>query len=224
MFVDNVQPPNLLPLLSRGKHRNPRKGACFMELASVLAGQRWSDHPACTHPLLATVARYVNDFTTDAGRQRLVRLIPSVIGLTSEDLHVDARIVLHCATTALPVVSAERQSAMAVAVLTAHRLLAELDGKPAGPLPPRCAQALAAVPHAARFAQRFLDRPAMAPRAFRRRSAPSIVACAAVGIAQACIPDPDAMLYSLLAGAIDSCGIQREPVTALPGPSLHPVA
>jgi hypothetical protein len=49
--------PDMLPVLSRGKHRNPRKGACFMELASYLAGERWSDHPACTHPLLASVAR-----------------------------------------------------------------------------------------------------------------------------------------------------------------------
>ena len=42
-----------VPVLSRGKHRNPRKGACFMEFASYLAGEPWSDHPACTHPLLA---------------------------------------------------------------------------------------------------------------------------------------------------------------------------
>ena len=29
--------PDGLPVLSRGKHRSPRKGACFMEMASVLA-------------------------------------------------------------------------------------------------------------------------------------------------------------------------------------------
>lgn len=39
--------PELLPVLSPGKHRNPRKGACFMEFASYLAGERWSDHPPC---------------------------------------------------------------------------------------------------------------------------------------------------------------------------------
>ena len=48
--------------------RNPRKGACFMEYASYLAGEDWSDHPACTHPLLAAIARHVNDCTTDAAR------------------------------------------------------------------------------------------------------------------------------------------------------------
>ena len=68
--------PDLVPVLSRGKHRNPRKGACFMELASYLAGERWSDHPRCTHPLLAALARGVNDLTSDAGRAKLAELIP----------------------------------------------------------------------------------------------------------------------------------------------------
>src|SRR5438045_9530973 len=101
VFRNPTQLPASLPLLSRGKHRNPRKGACFMELASVLAGERWSDHPACTHPLLAALARHVNDHTSDAGRERLAGLIPSVIGLTSDDPRVDARIALRCPITAL---------------------------------------------------------------------------------------------------------------------------
>src|SRR4029077_9468441 len=61
-----VRVPDLVPVLSRGKHRHPRQGACFMELASFVAGERWSDHPACTHPLLASLARLVNDATSDA--------------------------------------------------------------------------------------------------------------------------------------------------------------
>jgi hypothetical protein len=44
MAYQDVQPPDLFPILSPGKHRNPRTGACFMELASLLAGERWSDH------------------------------------------------------------------------------------------------------------------------------------------------------------------------------------
>src|SRR5215213_5405427 len=92
MSRDDHQLPPLLPTLSRGKHRSPRKGACFMEFASLLAGERWSDHPACTHPLLAAVARHVNDYTSEVGRSRLVELIPSVIGLTGEDLHIDAAV------------------------------------------------------------------------------------------------------------------------------------
>src|ERR687897_3939795 len=101
--------PDVVPVLSRGKHRNPRKGACFMEFASLLAGERWSDHPSCTHPLVAAVARHVNDCTSDAGRGRLAELIPSVIGLTGEGLRIDARIALGSARLALPVVAAERQ-------------------------------------------------------------------------------------------------------------------
>src|SRR5437773_7359448 len=112
-----AHPPELIPILSRGKHRSPRKGACFMELASFLAGERWSDHPACTHPLLAAVARLVNDNTSDTRRQRLATLIPSVIGLTSDDPRVDVRISLRAATQALPIVAAERQRVMAVSVL-----------------------------------------------------------------------------------------------------------
>jgi hypothetical protein len=126
--------PELLPTLSRGKHRSPRKGACFMEFASLLAGERWSDHPACTHPLLAAVARHVNDYTSDAGRSRLAELIPSVIGLTGDDLHIDARIALGSARLALPVVAAEGQRVLAVGVLSCERVLADLDGRPPGSL------------------------------------------------------------------------------------------
>src|ERR687891_248235 len=126
--------PDDLPILSRGRHRTRRKGACFMELASVLAGERWSDHPRCTHPLLGEVARLVNDRTSDDHRQQLAVLIPSVIGLDSDDLRMDARIAHRCATVALPLASAERQNALAVSVLTADCVLAELDGRLAGEL------------------------------------------------------------------------------------------
>ena len=89
-----------LPLLSRGKHRRPRQGACVMEYASYLAGEKWSDHPACTHPLLAELARQVNDFTSDDARQALVELVPDMIGLTGSDLRIDLRIALRAARTA----------------------------------------------------------------------------------------------------------------------------
>ena len=65
-----------------------------MELASYLAGERWSAHPACTHPLLAALARDVNDHTPDTGLARLAVLAPSVIGLTARTSHLDARITL----------------------------------------------------------------------------------------------------------------------------------
>src|SRR5487761_2784703 len=73
--------PQLMPTLSAGRHRTPRQGACFMEFASYLAGERWSDHPRCTHPLLAALARDVNDLTDDESRNRLMPLVNRVIGL-----------------------------------------------------------------------------------------------------------------------------------------------
>ena len=204
----NHQQSVVLPILSRGKHRSPRKGACFMEFASLLAGERWSDHPACTHPLLAAVARHVNDYTSDAGRSRLVELIPSVIGLTDEDLRIDARIALGSARLALPVVAAERQRVLAVSVLSCERVLAELDGRPVGALEEQSRSALAKAPHAARWAEHFISAAhtaATSPKRFCRHAAPTIVHDAAQGIAQGYVPDPDAMLRDLLVQAIEEC-------------------
>jgi hypothetical protein len=208
-----VQPPELFPILSPGKHRSPRTGACFMELASLLAGERWSDHPACTHPLLAAVARHVNDHTSDAGRQRLADLIPSVIGLTGEDLHIDARIALESATVALPVVAAERQRVMAVSVLTCERVLAELDARAAGSLEEQSRLALAKAPRAAEWAYRFTSGVRPSNKGFRRQAAPTIVQDAVQGIARACVPDSDGMLHGLLVQAIDVCAawVGRDP-------------
>ena len=199
-----AHPPELIPILSRGKHRGPRAGACFMELVSYLAGERWSDHPACTHPLLAAVARDVNDCTSDAGRPRLAELIPSVIGLTGEDLHIDARI-------ALAVAAAERQQTMAVSVLACERVLAALDGRPAGWLEEQSRQALAQAPHAADWARGFTRDTPISPKAFRRHVAPTTVRAAVEGIAQACVPEPDAMLRALLIDAIGLCATWARP-------------
>src|SRR5512132_1814311 len=213
MLRNNHQQPVVLPILSRGKHRSPRKGACFMELASLLAGERFSDHPACTHPLLAAVARHVNDYTSDAARPRLAGLIPSVIGLTSDDLHVDARIALRSATMALPVAAAGRQRVMAVSVLACERVLAKLDGRPVGSLLEESRLALARAPHAAQWAARFTGGVRASEKAFRRQAAPIIVRDAVEGIAHACVPDPDGMLRDLLVQAIAECAAWtgREP-------------
>jgi hypothetical protein len=197
--------PELVPVLSWGNHRSPRQGACFMELASYLAGERWSDDPACTHPLLAALARDVNDYTSDAGRAALAGLVPSVIGLAGEDLHIDARIALLCARTALPVVAAGQQQVMAVSVLACERVLAALDGRPDGWLGAPSRAVLAQVPLAARWARGFTRGTTASPETFRRHSAPATVHAAVKGIAQACIPQPDRMLYDLLTAAIGEC-------------------
>jgi len=207
MATNATYAPEFLPVLSRGKHRSPRKGACFMEFASFLAGERWSDHPACTHPLLAALARTVNDHSSDEARQRLVGLIPDVIGLTGCDLGIDVRIALRAATTALPIVAEEPQRVMAVAVLTCERLLADLDGHPGAPMGERSRDALAQVPVTAAWAQRYTRGIRISRRVFRRQTAPSIVTCAVGGIARACVPDPDLLLHDLLVGAVQDCRV-----------------
>jgi hypothetical protein len=72
-----------------------------MEYVSLLAGEPWSDQPRCTHPLLAEVARVVNDSVSQRGRDRLVPLLPSVIGRVSEDPRTSAVLVDRLVATAL---------------------------------------------------------------------------------------------------------------------------
>jgi hypothetical protein len=184
-----------------------------MELASFLAGERWSDHPGCTHPLLATLARLVNDHTTDAGRRELAPLVPTVIGLTGDDPRVDVQLALRSATTALPVVAAERQRVLAVSVLAAERALADLDGATDERLSEDSRWALEEVPLAAEWAREFTEEMRSTARGFHRHAAPNTVRYAVVGIAQACIPDPDAVLRDLLADAIDDCTRILRPAT-----------
>jgi hypothetical protein len=173
-----------------------------MELASFVAGEPWSDHPSCTHPLLSSLARLVNDHTTDGARPRLAPLIPSVIGLTSDDPQLDVRIALRAATTALPVAPAERQRVLAVGVLVANRVL---DERSSNDMRELSRQALASAPHATEWAQRFANRSASSGAAFRRHGAPTVVRGSVEGIAEACISNVDEMLHDLLATTIDDC-------------------
>jgi hypothetical protein len=204
-MTSTVAMPELIPVLSKGKHRNPRRGACFMEMASFLAGERWSDHPSCTHPLLAGLARLVNDTVSDQWRPQLVPLIPSVIGLTSEDPHIDAAIALRAALTALPIASAPRQHVLATAVVACERVVAELDGRDPSSLSPPSRDALDQVPDAASWARSFSGGLPASPKTFRVRTAPHILNVAVEGIALACAPDVEQRLVDLLAATIAEC-------------------
>jgi hypothetical protein len=202
--------PELLPILSRGKHRSARRGACFMEMASYLAGERWSDHPRCTHPLVASVARLVNDNTSDEGRSQLAELIPSVVGLTTSDPRANVRIALRCATAALPIAPAERQNVMAVSVLASERALATLEAREPGMLQPASDAALASVPRAATWARDFVGRFQSSADEFQRCAAPHIARMAIESIVESSAPDTDARLRRLLVDVIDDCTGVRE--------------
>jgi hypothetical protein len=181
-----------------------------MEYASYLAGEKWSDHPKCTHPLLAGVARVVNDQISDEGRSRLVPWIPSVIGLTGDDPAVDVGIAMRCAALALPIVAEYRQRALAVGLLTARQVLTDLTEEgltdiDVSDLNHHAERSLAMSAHVDRWAEDFITGRRITPKAFRRRSAPAIVRVAVVGISEACIPDSDSRLSELLTTVIRDC-------------------
>jgi hypothetical protein len=66
--------------LSQGKHRDPDHGACVMELASMLAGEPFSDRPRCVDPVIAGFLRTYNDGIDERRRQDLYPLAAAVVG------------------------------------------------------------------------------------------------------------------------------------------------
>lgn len=66
--------------LSKGKHASPNEGACVMELASMLAGEPFSDRPASVCPVIAGFMRAYNDRVDDERRQDLYRYAAEVVG------------------------------------------------------------------------------------------------------------------------------------------------
>lgn len=129
-----VHPPPAvtgIPLLSRGSHRSPAEGACFMEFASLLAGQRWSDHPRCTHPVVAAGARAVNDLSSDAARQRLTYHVPDVIGLCQAEPALTAALLLYFADAALTCAPRDQQL-LAARGEASYRLAVNRRGGAAG--------------------------------------------------------------------------------------------
>ncbi len=84
-------------MLSAGAHPAVDDGGCVMELVSFLAGEQWSDHPACTHPRIARAAQIINDRLDDEHRDLLVPLIPRLTGTARIDETVDAGLARWCA-------------------------------------------------------------------------------------------------------------------------------
>lgn len=200
--------PDGMPVLSRGKHRNPRRGACFMEMASVLAGERWSDHPACTHPLLAQLARQVNDHSSDADRQHLAALIPSVVGRRGDD---DTWVTIAVAVAADTIldVPEETQRALAGGLLQAEQMCGI---KPSLAATRRQARsALADVPGAVAWIERLGVRGRISPKTFARQCAPTMVRCAVDGVVGSGSPDCDRRLRRLLEVGIAACPPPAEP-------------
>jgi hypothetical protein len=198
-----------VPVLSRGRHRSPRKGACFMEMASYLAGEKWSDHPACTHPLLAQLARMVNDHTSDAERSALATMIPSVVGVggglrggSETEVRWAVGFVVAVAGHTLREIPEVMQRAVATGLIRCEQLAATLSE----PVPgiDELRDILAGVPRAESWARAFSVDRRITHKAFTRHAAPSMVSCAVDGTVAHASNAADARLRDLLEVGIDA--------------------
>ncbi len=77
--------------LGKGRHRSPEDGACVMELASMLAGESFSDRPASVCPIIAGLLRAYNDSVDDKRRQDLYRYAATVVGSRASQSVKEAR-------------------------------------------------------------------------------------------------------------------------------------
>ena len=94
-----------VPFLSRGAHLSAEEGMCLMEAVSETARLPWSDDPPCTHPLLAHLARAVNDASSDHGRQELNAVVSDLASAAPGDAaraaQASARVAVACTGAAL---------------------------------------------------------------------------------------------------------------------------
>lgn len=94
--------------LSRGRHRTPSEGVCVMELASMLAGERFSDRPRSVCPVVGAFLRTYNDLIGDDRRQDLYGYAAEAVGtrgdraLRRARADLCERFVEHCQATAPP--------------------------------------------------------------------------------------------------------------------------
>jgi hypothetical protein len=82
--------------LGVGKHEAPGPVVCVMELASMLAGERFSDRPASVCPIVGSILRIYNDNIRGEQRDDLYRYAAEAVGTRG-----DFRLQLRRATLAL---------------------------------------------------------------------------------------------------------------------------
>ncbi|SRR5581483_968938 len=66
--------------LSQGKHGSPEDGVCVVELASILAGEPFTDHPQSVCPVIGAFLRAYNDRIDDGRRGDLYAYAAKVVG------------------------------------------------------------------------------------------------------------------------------------------------
>jgi hypothetical protein len=78
--------------LTRGRHSSPDHGACVMELASMLAGESFSDHPRSVSRPIASFLRGYNDLVDDRRRADLYRYASQTVGTAGSADVEEARV------------------------------------------------------------------------------------------------------------------------------------
>jgi hypothetical protein len=202
--MSEITTEDVMPVLSAGRHRNAHRGACFMEYASYLAGLRWSDRPACTHPSLAALARLVNDLSSDKARSALAVYIPSVVGLNGDAPQLPIVVSVLAATHALPVANQNRQRALATALVRCEQLIAGWDVPGISRTRANIRAAFVDAPGTEEWARNFIATSGMETQPLRLNEE-AILRTAVIGIADACVTDRDVRLKRLLSAAIAEC-------------------
>jgi hypothetical protein len=176
-----------------------------MEYASFLAGEPWSDHPACTHPMLAQLARHINEVVDDQERQELTSLVPDVVGRRGDD---GTWLTLPVAVTSSAILEApyRTQHVLAAGLLRAEQLC-EQAGHHLIATEHEAQQALDLVPAATAWAEQFLAQVGsrITPRTFAAQCAPTMLHHSVDGVVRSDQPDRAARLRALLRTAIAAC-------------------
>jgi hypothetical protein len=66
--------------LASGKHVSPAHGVCVLELASMLAGEAFTDYPRSVSNVIGTFVRGYNDMLDDRRRQDLYEYAAKLVG------------------------------------------------------------------------------------------------------------------------------------------------
>jgi hypothetical protein len=187
-----------------------------MEVASVLAGERWSDHPRCAHPVLAAAARSVNDFMSKEELHRLAPLVPLVVDTADPDPGHATRLARFCLEWVGDIDSHHR-GALDCSALTAELLLEVA--------PPAVIEA-----RHTRQARDLNRRLSPTLDVYARRAAPAVAALVTQVIAETS-SDPDTALRDFLEGLIRFAhedrrhgGLPRDPARPSRLHRFHPGA
>lgn len=190
--------PDALPLLSPGRHRRRRHGVCLMEYTSILAGERFSDHPRCTDPALAAVARAVNDYSSAEGRQRLAELASDLSVASRTDPGLGYVVARRCLLTALPYSEQPRRRVLVVGLLGLDRASRDMSrGWRPDFVDVDTELGLMPFDHELDDATAFLRELRVTPREYVRRGLPLAIETAVATIAEKA-DDADGVLRALL--------------------------